>query len=361
MRIPGLMKRGKIWYLRTRKGGTDVWRSLGTRDFREAEKRALGVLAGTSLTDSAQIEPVPPPHKGKTVKEFAPTWLELYVNQNRKDQGIINAKARLSRYILPCLGDVELRNVTIHHSRQLRAFCEAFKEPLREGVGRRLKKGDSLSPQTIVHVLREWSNLLTAAVEEGEIPYRPFSKRVLPKIHRTPEILTAAQEKEVLGLLQEEQPLFYAHVLLALKTGMRWSEVSNAQWKDFQETPDPRLTLFTTKGNKPRTLPLSKEAVAAIKWIEANLGGQEERETILPHLGKSDSILKHVQSRVPFHFTFHMLRRTYATTMANRGMDKAALQMILGHSTVRVAEQHYIQTSDFLSRREVDRLDSLPA
>ncbi len=51
----------------------------------------------------------------------------------------------------------------------------------------------------------------------------------------------------------------------------------------------------------------------------------------------------------------HQMRHTFACQMDERGMPLAALQQLLGHSTV-VMTQRYARVSDEMVRREVERV-----
>ena len=59
------------------------------------------------------------------------------------------------------------------------------------------------------------------------------------------------------------------------------------------------------------------------------------------------------------HFTFHALRRTFATHALERGMDYKTLSAILGHYSVAFTMDTYVHSMDEHKRREMDKMDDM--
>ncbi len=59
------------------------------------------------------------------------------------------------------------------------------------------------------------------------------------------------------------------------------------------------------------------------------------------------------------HFTFHALRRTFATRALERGMDYKTLSAILGHYSVAFTMDTYVHSMDEHKRREMDKMDDM--
>jgi integrase len=57
-------------------------------------------------------------------------------------------------------------------------------------------------------------------------------------------------------------------------------------------------------------------------------------------------------------FTFHSLRHTFATTLADRGVHPATAQKMLGHSDVRMTLKIYTHATDGMQDTAIDALES---
>jgi len=57
--------------------------------------------------------------------------------------------------------------------------------------------------------------------------------------------------------------------------------------------------------------------------------------------------------------TFHELRHTYASTLAQRGVDLLTISKLLGHADVRITARHYAHLCDATLKAAVDKLPAL--
>ena len=57
-------------------------------------------------------------------------------------------------------------------------------------------------------------------------------------------------------------------------------------------------------------------------------------------------------------FTFHSLRHTFATTLADRGVHPATAQKMLGHPDVRMTLKIYTHATDGMQDTAIDALES---
>lgn len=78
----------------------------------------------------------------------------------------------------------------------------------------------------------------------------------------------------------------------------------------------------------------NKEEIEVAQW--------EEREPVL----------------IP-DFTFHVLRHTFCTRMAEDGMDVKVLQEIMGHSNIAVTMQVYNHVSDDRAINEMNKIQNV--
>lgn len=348
-RLPkNVVKRGETYYFRKKVHGRLVRKALGP-DLREAKRRAI--LLRQELEQNPD-----PPAPVLTVETFGERWLSECVGLSRNAKGQKLARQRLEQHIEPVIGKVGLSEVRSSDVRRVRVAIEAKK----------------LKPQTVRHILSDLRSLLRYAVEAGILDKSPAVASVMPRIpENAPDALTRDEVEKILGVAHEKYRLAIG---LALLTGLRWGEAHRLQWRHVHWKPTPHLVLDKTKSGKVRRVPLLPEAVDLLR--------QERLHTtslfVLPFRMKNpcsfvygisrkidkkareeaEKAGKPVRDLVPFRWHFHQLRHTFACRYLEReGASLAALQRILGHSSVRMTER-YARLSDEAVFSEVQRLGS---
>ena len=161
----------------------------------------------------------------------------------------------------------------------------------------------------------------------------------MPKIQeQPPDRLT---DEEVEQLLAIEDPYRYL-IQLALATGLRWGELTRVRAEDYR---DGMLTIHQTKSGKVRRVPIDRELV------KGHIG------RLCPFESNSSFIktVRHKSGVLRFHP--HQLRHTFACRWLEQGGSLAALQEILGHSTI-VVTQRYARLGETHVRAEAERVRS---
>lgn len=301
-----MLRRGRSYYFRQMIDGRVVKRSLGT-DYQLALARLR------SLKDEGLPSQL-------TVEEVAEQWLATYVPSQRKDVKL--ASQRVRDYLRPCLGHVLLSRLSGEDCRSYRLWLE--------------KRGKS--PQTVKHILSDLRCLLNWCEDSGLVNRSPFPRKILPKIQeRPPDRLTDAELATVCGL---PDPYGFVCRFLA-STGLRWGEAVRAQAADIQHG---LLIVHQTKSAKVRRVPLPEEFRGRVGRLVP----------FKSHGAFSTQVAK--LGRVRFHV--HMLRHTFACRWLERGGSLAALQELLGHSTV-VTTQRYGRLAEAHVQAEVARIGPL--
>lgn len=114
----GLFKRGNAWYVRLRRGGRDKWLSLGS-EYQEACRRHRALRRAE--TEGKTIE------GNTTVGQAAEQWLELRVGTARNAAGVILARTRVKRYLLPFFGVRPVAGICQDDLRRYRLCLEGQK------------------------------------------------------------------------------------------------------------------------------------------------------------------------------------------------------------------------------------------
>ena len=156
-------------------------------------------------------------------------------------------------------------------------------------------------------------------------------------------------------------------MVVAIKTGLRQGELLGLQWDDVDLVAGrlvvrravSRGRLSTPKSGKSREVPLSPNAVLALKqhrhlrgeFVFCNPDGSRLTK------GRCKWPLWRVCKRAGLRrIGWHFLRHTFASHLVMNGEPLKAVQELLGHSTISMTEQ-YAHLSPDVRRDAVTRLD----
>ncbi len=157
-----------------------------------------------------------------------------------------------------------------------------------------------------------------------------------------------------------------AAMLAVLYTGgLRRSELAGLALSDY--TADPPTVRVLGKGNKEREVPLPQSAGAAVAaWLA--LRGTEPGGLFLPlsrvgrPLGRSitaqavnNMLIKRAEQAGVNHLSPHDLRRTFVSTLLDKGADISTVQGLAGHASVTTT-QRYDRRGEATKRQAVDLL-----
>lgn len=303
------------YYFRRKHHGRVTWLALGT-NYEDACRRLRSLKSQeTPFAD------------GLTVRELAGRWLETYVPTARNAKGVDLAKRRVNLHLEPYLGHLLASRIKADDVRRYRLYLE---------------RGGRLSPQTVAHVLSDCRCIFRWAEDSGLIDRSPVPRRLLPRIQeRPPDRLTA---EEIEALVQMPEPYGFI-ARLGLGTGLRWGELTRAQSTDVQQGA---LVVHQTKTGRLRRVPLASPLLRELSWRVGKL---------VPYApsacGAYAAMVKKLTGLSRFHA--HQMRHSFACVWLERGGSLAALQQILGHSTI-VTTQRYARLADAAVQAEAERL-----
>ena len=312
-RLPkGMFRRGRSYYVRLRKNHTDRWVSLGP-DYDEASRTLRQIRAGTMPAEKIRVE--------STVRQ----WLDTYIRNARNAEGNRLAGRRVELYFLKFFRYRELTSITADDLRRYRIFLERH----------------DIAPQTVFHLLADAGCFFNWCVDSGLLIRSPVPRKLMPKIQeRPPQRLS---DEAVATLIRLPDPYGFA-ARLALGTGLRWGELMRLERSDLQGTS---LVIHHTKSGKVRRVPLPPDLVLEIQVKSGRLV-----PFVPPTPNHFTRVVKKL-TRLSFHS--HQMRHTFACTWLERGGSLAALQAILGHSSI-VTTQRYARLSEDHVRAEAEKL-----
>ena len=318
----GMFKRkGRGYYTRRWVDGKDRWISLG-KDYDEACSK-LRQVSGREV-----------PPLQMSVKDAAKQWLVSYVATNRVERNQRMAGQRVRDYLEPFMGYRLLSKVTKEDLRGYRLWLE--------------KQGKQAL--TVRHILADARCLFRWCEDTGWLDRCPVPRKLLPKIQeRPPDRLSDAEVEAVLSV-----PEPYAFIVrLGLGTGLRWGELVRASSSDLEVSKGDQgeqqgvLVVHQTKSGKVRRVPLGRALWSELRVRVGKFLPIEDAWGFARMVRRHSGVAK---------FHPHQMRHTFGCRWLERGGSLAALQQMLGHSSI-VTTQRYARISDDMVRREVERLE----
>ncbi len=336
----GLYKRQRTWWMRFDYRGHTVRRTTGTTDRRVAEAILAKIrvkMAEGRYYDTLQDQ-------DRTFADMMTRYLTERSAQKapksyQRDQQAL-------KHLLPVFGEKLLGEVTPK-------LLAAYK------AQRRTEEAAPATTNKELQVVRHAFNLAEREWEWcRENPMRKISlESVDNQIDRW---LTEEEEGRLLAVAPAWlRPL----IVFALHTGMRQGEILSVQWHDVDFTRRT-LVVMKSKNRERRTLPLNHTVVALLAEKHA-AGGSDTGLVFTTSTGtglKARYVVRAFskardRAGLP-EFRFHDLRHTFATRLAQRGVDLYKVQRLLGHKT-GVMTQRYAHHSPESLRDGVHVLDPL--
>lgn len=181
------------------------------------------------------------------------------------------------------------------------------------------------------------SSMFRVLIDAGEY-YGDNPIRLLPALkEKTPE-MTYLTSDEIARLLEATDGDAWRLTILCLSTGARWGEATSLKAEHIQHN---RTTFTETKNGKVRTVPLSDEAILAVKTkasgILFNVNYNEYRQT-----------LRKVKPDLPKGQAAHVLRHTFAAHFMINGGNILTLQKIMGHANIQQTMTYAHLAPDYL-------------
>ena len=301
---------------------------------------------------------------------------ERYLNWFKVHRKSANATQNAVRaHILPLLGE---RRISELSARELREWLEALAAaPARVRTSRfadrqtvrsapktaNEKRARRATANRILSVLKA---LLNRAYHDGQVTddsawrvVKPFSKVDEARVR----FLTNAEATRLINACPSDlRPLVHA----ALLTGARYGELVALRMNDvFLDRA--QIYVAESKSGKPRYIALNADGIALFK--EATAGKQGDALIFTKadgtRWGKNHHVraLQHACTVIKIQpvIAFHELRHTYASHLAQAGVDLLTIAKLLGHADTRITAKHYAHLADKTLSDAVAKLPSFGA
>jgi integrase len=367
-----------LGYRRTKEGGGS-WiarRFIGDRRYLETK---IGIADDLQDADGVAL------HSFKQAQEAARGWwrierrreaghapddgpytvtkaVESYFGERerRGSKGLAQDRGAANVRILPALGEMELMKLTTKHIRDWhtnlaaapRLFRSSRFDKERKSQETDTKKTDAVRARraTANRTLTVLKAALNHAFHEGRVASDEPWRKIRPFRDVDAPVLRYLSHDECRRLINACESSFRYLVQAALLTGCRYGELIRMRAADFNADAGT-ITVRESKSGKPRHVALTREGQSLFAALTAGRLGCDlifARDDGDPW-GKShqqrplSAACKRAKIEPPA--TFHILRHSYASTLAMRGVPMGIIAAQLGHSGTRMTEKHYAHLS----------------
>jgi integrase len=274
-------------------------------------------------------------------------WFKAHRKSFARTQHVVRS------HVLPALGDKLINKLTPQIIRQ---WHEALiKEPprlrstaIKQNYAEFIETPEALRKRkaTANRVLTVLKAALNHAWRDGYVvndeawrKVKPFHNVNLPKVRYL-------ELHECERLINVCEPDFRQLVRAALLTGCRYGELIRLVKHDFNAKQGV-IHIRETKNGKPRFVPLTQEGIT---FFEQATIGKLGNALIFTHSDESAWGTSHQSRRllgacklakILPAISFHVLRHTYGSILASKGVPLQVIAELLGHSDTRITSQHY--------------------
>jgi integrase len=279
----------------------------------------------------------------------------LAARERRGSKSVGHDRTTAEARILPALGKIDVSRLT---SRQITSWLNDLSvspkriRSSRAGAQRtrELDMGDGeavrrrrVSANRILAVLRA---ALTLAWESHKVSTDEAWRRIKSFREAAAPVIHYLSDDESRRLANACQGRFRNLVRGALVTGCRYGELTRMRAADFNPSAGT-VVVRVSKSGKPRHVVLADEGRALFDQLTVGLAPHE-----LIFRRDNGSAWERSQQQRPLELaskmaklypptTFHILRHTYASSLAMRGVPMGVIAAQLGHADTRMTEKHY--------------------
>lgn len=314
------------------------------------ERRALQAAAEEQATQLATEEV----RRNTTFVEIFVDHYFPHAKQNRRSAATIEREENLFRlWIAPVIGSKPLKDIAPLNLEKIK------KDMTKAGKAAR-------SIQYALAVIRQVFNYALANdIYTGKNPADKSGGVKRPKVdNRRTRYLTRQEASDLLEELGRRSPQVRDIALLSLHTGCRAGEALNLRWQDIDLKGGTAL-LVDTKSSKNRAIYFTDEVKAMLTGrrqggpnefvFQTDSGEKIPRVSnsfirAVEKLGLNEGIVDPRQK-----VTFHTLRHSFASWLAEDGVDLYHIKELLGHSTITLTER-YSHLSDSVLKQAALRI-----
>jgi integrase len=281
--------------------------------------------------------------------------------ERRGSKGLAKDRAAARARILPALGDVELAKLTTKRIRDwhtglatapklVRTSRIVKKAQKRRAVD--AKDADAVRARraTANRTLTVLKAALNHAFHDGRVVTDEAWRKVKPFREADAPVVHFLSEDECRRMVIACDGAFRSLVRAALLSGCRYGELTRMRARDFNAEAGT-ITVRESKSGKPRHVALTDEGQSLFADLTAGHTGREpifirdDGKAWGPSHQQRPLDAASARAKIEPAATFHILRHTYASALAMRGVPMGVIAAQLGHSDTRMTEKHYAHLS----------------
>jgi integrase len=349
--------RGGMWHARARRyskttiGKADDFITANGKDIlsfpqaqEEARKFASKTLHGEDITDNSY-----------TIKNAVDDYLADFKANGKKS--FYTTKTQIIAHILPTFGDKTVASLTFKQltswKNKLATTHKRLRSSKKTGETQKFVTETNNNPDyerrrrsTANRIITILKAILNHAYNTNRIHSNEAWKKLKPFRNVAEARIRFLSEAEITRLLNACEPDFRLLVKGALLTGARYGELTILKAQDYNAN-NKNIFIQQSKNGKSRHIPLNEDG---IQFFEQLTVGKIMSEFAFTRSNGSPW-RKNYQVRpleiacqtakITPAISFHILRHTYGSLLAMRGVPIQVIATVLGHSDTRITHKHY--------------------
>ncbi len=275
--------------------------------------------------------------RAPSVADYLNQWLKS--KQTRKAVNTGDRYRVAVEKFLTVLGDRQKKPLTALTAHDVERYMDA-------------RTKEKLAPRTVVLCVKIIRTALNAARRQGLIPTNPAEAVEMPKIRGIERGTFTPEEVKI--LMDTAEGEWKTLILLAYYTGARLSDCCRMTWADVDMSAET-LTYTQAKTGEKVTVPLHGDLLTHLNklastdkpqvFIMAHMAGlkpggrhglSEGFKRIMRSAGLDLQTVKGAGIRQQSKRTFHALRHSFTSALANQGVASELRMKLTGHKTESV-------------------------
>jgi integrase len=216
-----------------------------------------------------------------------------------------------------------------------KAFCEGFKDYLRDEATTRTGKGLSSASQGAYY--GKFKACLNKAIKDGILSVDPAKGVERPKIVSHKREYLTFDELQAMATAECRNPTLKRMFLFSCLTGLRFSDCHKLTWGEVQRYAEGwRIVFHQQKTKGLQYHDISQQA----RELMGEQGAADDRVffAISKYSAHLSIVLREwaLKAGIAKHLTFHSGRHTFAVLQLENGTDIYTLSRLLGHREIEV-------------------------